>query len=367
MKEKRIWIPLMLLWMAAALLYPGGRAEAAGNYWLQVNKGTNVVTVYRNDGTAERAFICSCGYDTPIGTFSTPAKYRWHTLDGPSYGQYCTRIHGGVLFHSVWYYRQGDYASQSYREYNKLGTTASHGCVRLTVADAKWIYDNCPVGTTVKVIQGSAENDPLGKPAAIKVPNVKEGWDPTDPAPGNPYSAAMPSINTGGADTHVAFGSQFEPGAGITAADSLGNDITEKLDYAGKVDTSRIGSYRITYRVTDALSRTAYADVVYTVEDMGKATIKGVKGSREREYNSVFNLKKGVTAFNVLGEDLTNKIKIKAIYPKTKTEKTLKGTKLRLNKLGTYQIIYSVVNPNNGVETRVVLRIKVSDTKPPVL
>ena len=31
----------------------------------------------------------------------------------------------------------------------KLGRRASHGCIRLTVEDAKWIYDNCPAGTTV--------------------------------------------------------------------------------------------------------------------------------------------------------------------------------------------------------------------------
>ena len=34
----------------------------------------------------------------------------------------------------------------------KLGTKASHGCVRLSVDDAKWIYTNCPAGTTVKVV-----------------------------------------------------------------------------------------------------------------------------------------------------------------------------------------------------------------------
>ena len=34
----------------------------------------------------------------------------------------------------------------------KLGTQASHGCVRLSVDDATWIYTNCPAGTTVKVV-----------------------------------------------------------------------------------------------------------------------------------------------------------------------------------------------------------------------
>ena len=93
---------------------------------------------------------------------------------GPSYGQYCSRIHGGILFHSVWYYRNGDPSSMSAKEYNKLGTTASHGCVRLMVADAKWIYDNVPSGSKV-IIYNSSNPGPLGKPKALKISAYKLG------------------------------------------------------------------------------------------------------------------------------------------------------------------------------------------------
>lgn len=369
MKKKKIIVSLIFCFLLVTSIFLNNKSEAkaAGNYTLQVNKGTNVVTVFRSDGTPERAFVCSTGYATPIGTFNTSQKLRWHVLDGPSYGQYCTRITGSVLFHSVWYYINGDYASQSYREYNKLGTTASHGCVRLTVADAKWIYDNCPLGTTVNVIYGSSANDPLGKPVAIKVPDVKMGWDPTDPMTGNPYSSAMPSIDTSGAVTQVSYGSQFNPVAGIVARDSLGNDISGNLAYAGTVDTNRLGSYQITYRVTDALGRTAYADVVYTVVDTQKAVIKGVKKSLTKEYNSTLNLKKNVKAYTVTGKNLTKKIKIKVIYPGSKKEKTYKKNTLKLNKLGTYKINYYVTNPDNKLVTKATCKVKVRDTKKPRL
>lgn len=367
MKKKKLVISLMFcLLMTATVFFNKCEVRAAGNYWLQVNKGTNVVTVFRSDGTPERAFVCSTGSATPLGTFSTPNKYRWHELDGPSWGQYCTRIHGGVLFHSVWYYQNGNYASQSYREYNKLGTTASHGCVRLTVADSKWIYDNCPLGTTVRIIAGSSANDPLGKPSAIKVPtNVSQGWDPTDPAPGNPYGSRMPSINTSGAVTQITYGTVFQPYAGITARDSLGNDISSSLQYAGNVNTKVLGSYRITYRVTDSLGRTAYADVTYTVADTQKATIKGVKKKLTKEYNSKINLKKNVSAYDATGKKLTKYIKIKVIYPNSKKERTYTKNTLQLKKLGTYRIKYSVKNPNNNLETVVTSKITVRDTKKP--
>ena len=153
------------------------------SYVIKVNKKRNVVTVYAKDGKngyiiPVKSFICSTGAATPSGTFYTPAKYRWHTLMGPCYGQWCTRIHGGVLFHSVFYSSMKN-TTLSVNAYNKLGITCSHGCVRLTAGDAKWIYDNCKLKT--KVIVYSSDNaGPFGKPTAYKLPSWHK-WDPTDP------------------------------------------------------------------------------------------------------------------------------------------------------------------------------------------
>ena len=153
------------------------------SYVIKVNKQMNTVTVYAKDGSngyiiPVKAFICSTGAATPLGTFYTPQKYRWHTLDGPSYGQWCTRITGSILFHSVWYYQQSN-TTLSVAQYNKLGTTASHGCVRLTAGDAKWVYDNCALKTKV-IIYNSSTSGPLGKPTAYKLASWHT-WDPTDP------------------------------------------------------------------------------------------------------------------------------------------------------------------------------------------
>lgn len=369
MKKKKITVlvTLCFILLSAVFIYKG-EAKAAGSYSLQVNKGTNVVTVFR-DGRPDRAFVCSVGSATPIGTFYTPNKLRWHVLDGPSYGQYCTRITGGFLFHSVWYYENGNYASQSYVQYNKLGTTASHGCVRLTVADAKWIYDNCPIGTKVTIIYGSAANDPLGKPEAIKIPAKygSRGWDPTDPMSGNPYSSLRPSIDVSGAQTQIGYGSEFNAYAGIVGRDSLGNDISHKLTCSGTVNTRKIGSYRVTYLITDALGRNASADVVYTVVDTQKATITGVKKSQKKEYNSTLKLRAAVKAYTIDKKNLTKNIQIKIVYPKSNTERIYRKSTIKLKKLGTYRINYYVTNPNNGLVTKVTSKVTVKDTKKPKL
>lgn len=154
------------------------------SYKITVNRAKCQVMVYASDGSGYnipvKTFACSVGLSstpTPTGTFSTSQKLRWHTLMGPSYGQYCTRIVGGILFHSVAGYNMTPH-NLSAAEYNKLGSPASHGCVRLCVRDAKWIYDYCVIGTTV-VISDTADT-PFDKPATIKIP-ASQNWDPTDP------------------------------------------------------------------------------------------------------------------------------------------------------------------------------------------
>lgn len=153
------------------------------SYVIKVNKKKNCVTVYAKDGKRGyiipvKAFVCSAGNATPIMTARTPAKYRWRALMGNCYGQWSTRIKSGYLFHSVMYGRTKN-TTLSVSAYNKLGQTASHGCIRLKAADAKWIYDNCKLKTKV-IIYNSSNPGPLGKPSAVKLPSWHK-WDPTDP------------------------------------------------------------------------------------------------------------------------------------------------------------------------------------------
>lgn len=138
------------------------------------------------------------GSETPkSGTYNLSQKYRWRALFGGVYGQYCTRITGHILFHSVPYLVQGDKSSLEYWEYDKLGTSASAGCIRLTVEDAKWIYDNCPSGTQVTFLNNS-DAGPLGKPTSMKISNSpNKGWDPTDEDLKNPWNEQLgsPALN----------------------------------------------------------------------------------------------------------------------------------------------------------------------------
>ena len=163
-------------------------------FYIKVNYQENVVTIYIKDEEGNytkpyKAMVCSTGIATPkSGVYKMSDRGEWGMMVGRVWAQYYSRINGQILFHSVPYTSKAPNKLE-YWEYDKLGTTASAGCVRLTVEDSKWIYDNCPAGTEVEFYADSNPG-PLGKPEAFKISNAPEnvrGWDPTDTNPNNPW------------------------------------------------------------------------------------------------------------------------------------------------------------------------------------
>ena len=161
-------------------------------YSIDVLRNQNVVVVY---GWADggytfpvKVWLCSTGRGTPHGTYWLGHKKEWGALFGGVCGQYVCGITGDILFHSVPYYRMSKDSLET-EEYNKLGTTASMGCVRLPVAGAKWIYDYCPSGTAVHIYD--TDELPVERPEAVLLDpeDPRSGWDPTDPDPENPWNA----------------------------------------------------------------------------------------------------------------------------------------------------------------------------------
>lgn len=176
--------------------------ENTSKYYIKINNEMNVVTVYKKDKVGEytipiKAMICSIGEATPTsGVYKLTIRFPWRGLQGNVYGQYAVRITGNILFHSVPYTDKRKDALEWW-EYDKLGTAASLGCIRLKVEDAKWIYENCESGTPVEFYYDS-DPGPLGKPTAMKISGYSDelrNWDPTDPDPENPWKTYKETIN----------------------------------------------------------------------------------------------------------------------------------------------------------------------------
>ena len=156
------------------------------SYKLTVNRVKCQVTAYAANETGNycipvKTFTCSVGKaatPTHVGTYQTLRKSNPVELMGPSWGKYGTQINAyGDWFHSVACSKPDPTYSLAAGNYNMLGQPASHGCVRLCVRDAKWIYDNCGLYTTVVV--SDTEYTPFDKVPTIKIP-AGQNWDPTD-------------------------------------------------------------------------------------------------------------------------------------------------------------------------------------------
>ena len=190
-------------------------------YFLRVNCQTNTITVYTRDETGEytvpyRAMICSTGANggTPLGTYRLSGnRWEWLSLVGGVQGRYNTQIFGDYLFHSVPYLERYNNGSLQPGEFDKLGTACSHGCIRLQICDAMWIYDNLwDIGGVE--IYNSPDLGPLGTPTAPKIDQSEfPGWDPTDPDEENPWLKV--EIDPEGGETDPE-GGETDPEGGET-------------------------------------------------------------------------------------------------------------------------------------------------------
>lgn len=91
-------------------------------------------------------FSCGSGKDstpTVTGHFCIGLKGLYFKSGTSVYCKYFSQISGNYLFHSILYDENGNVLD------GDLGVVESHGCVRLALDDAKYIYNNIPTGTAV--------------------------------------------------------------------------------------------------------------------------------------------------------------------------------------------------------------------------
>ncbi len=126
---------------------------AKSDLWIDVDLSEQQAAVQEGDRTIKAMVISSGapGYETPQGVFSLQNRGEWFYSGKYQEGAkwwVSFRDWGTYLFHSVAMDEQRRVIPE---EAAKLGTPASHGCVRLTEEDAKWIYDHLPQGTKVVI------------------------------------------------------------------------------------------------------------------------------------------------------------------------------------------------------------------------
>ncbi|MDM8125551.1 L,D-transpeptidase family protein, partial [Mediterraneibacter glycyrrhizinilyticus] len=124
--------------------------SSSTSYLLMVDRDSHKVGVFRgSQGNWTNLYYWDCTNGAPStptvsGVFTVGIK-GYYFDSGASRCFWYTQFYGNYLFHTVLCYKDGSIMD------GRLGMALSHGCVRLSIANAKWIYDNIPSGTTVVV------------------------------------------------------------------------------------------------------------------------------------------------------------------------------------------------------------------------
>lgn len=164
-------------WLDASGRWGGMQAKAQGyssstKYLILVDKTTYTVGVFygsKNNWSLLKEWPCTHGGSkTPNGTWTVDwrqknrsEKYGWAEFTGSS-AAYAYHISAGNYFHSILYSKLYEGTNYGSKYWNRNPETAevidpdlywdgSNGCIRLELQNAKWLWDNVPMGTTVVI------------------------------------------------------------------------------------------------------------------------------------------------------------------------------------------------------------------------
>ena len=138
-------------------------------FHIVVDVANQVTTVYGRDENGDYTVVvhhCLCstgkkGTPSDVGDWVLNGRHaQWCVFPkwGNSYARYWTRINSNIAVHSPIYTAVSNQA-MNISSYKMLGKRASHGCIRLSVPDARWIYENIGEGTVVSIVE-DMDRDP---------------------------------------------------------------------------------------------------------------------------------------------------------------------------------------------------------------
>lgn len=125
-----------------------------------IRRGSHELTLYRG-ATVQRRFGVATGqaiYPTPLGRFQIVVKYRdpwWYPPIGSSWaaGEKPIPPGPGNPLGTRWMGLSApDVGIHGTPNAASIGYSASHGCIRMRIPDAEWLFDHVEIGTTVFIV-----------------------------------------------------------------------------------------------------------------------------------------------------------------------------------------------------------------------
>ncbi len=122
------------------------------DYILDVNLTNQNINVTKDENII-KTIQCSTGIigdqetETPLGIFSVQSKGEYFYSNKYKEGaRYYIKFFSNYLIHSIPVDEKGNIIED---ERKKIGLPASHGCIRISIQDAEWIYKNIPESSAV--------------------------------------------------------------------------------------------------------------------------------------------------------------------------------------------------------------------------
>jgi len=171
----------------------------------------------------------------------------------------------------------------------------------------------------------------------------------------NVEDTTIPVITlVGDATVTIEVGTNYTD-AGATASDNYDGDITNNITIVNSVDTSVVGSYTVTYNVSDAAGNAAtqITRTVNVTADQTSPEIALVGANPQSIELGTAYSELGATATDNIDGNITENIVIDA-------------TAVNVNALGDYTVTYNVSDTAGNIAEEVTRTVNVVDTSDPV-
>ncbi len=163
---------------------PAEEPEDEFPYYLYVEKGSFTLTIYQKDENGEYTDVYKTyrishgGNKTPAGKFELGKKERWHEFGDGGFVQYATTYHKRLFIHSPLYGSENNKHlwPAYYDGSHGIGKASTGGCLRMVTEASRFIYDECPEGTILEIVNGSPRDTTSDAPPD----RDHKRYDPTD-------------------------------------------------------------------------------------------------------------------------------------------------------------------------------------------
>jgi hypothetical protein len=157
MKRLRVWATLSLV----IFLVCAASDMAVANILIQINKPTQTMTVAVNGQVRYRWPVSTgaTGYSTPTGSYSA---FRLEVM------HYSREWDNAGMPHSIFFTKRGHAIHGS--DHPGLGTPRSHGCVRLSLPNARTLFQLVQANGMSRTRVVVSGGDPSGVWAASQIP-----------------------------------------------------------------------------------------------------------------------------------------------------------------------------------------------------